>query len=164
MDERVKQVISLIPSSIIKKHKEQEELRIWRVSSHHDFNELHEKKIKIGERFGKLGINPRIRNIAGFPVNGAVVLVDGNMVRSKIDIDFTCGGHGYRYVYIPFNEVWIDNGLKKKDRVPTMWHELVEFRLMQNGMNYNDAHDIAAQVEMMIREGKATTELLEIFR
>ena len=30
------------------------------------------------------------------------------------DVDFTMGGHAYRYLYIPVYEIWIDDAIAKK--------------------------------------------------
>jgi hypothetical protein len=79
-------------------------------------------------------------------------VVDGGKVRSFIDIDFTTGGHGIRYLYIPMNEIWIDSATDNNEIDLTILHEITEFNLMKKGTNYNDAHDIACVIESIQRD------------
>jgi hypothetical protein len=41
----------------------------------------------------------------------SVWVVNGRLVRSVFDIDFTEGGHDYVYEFVPENEVWIDDAI-----------------------------------------------------
>ena len=41
----------------------------------------------------------------------SVWIVNGRLVRSVFDIDFTAGGHDYVYEFVPENEVWIDDDI-----------------------------------------------------
>jgi hypothetical protein len=44
--------------------------------------------------------------------NGVSVwIVNGRLVRSLFDIDFTEGGHDHVYEFVPENEVWIDDAI-----------------------------------------------------
>ena len=53
--------------------------------------------------------------------NGVSVwIVDGRLVRSVFDLEFTEGGHDHVYEFIPPNEVWIDNDLEERS-VPMSW-------------------------------------------
>ena len=91
----------------------------------------------------------------------SVFVVDGTKVRSVIDIDFTCGGHEFRYLYIPKNEIWIDHVLRGLDRDATVVHEYIERELMRRGVDYNQAHDHASKYEMLFRDhlqGAARTD------
>ncbi len=100
----------------------------------------------------KLKFNPRVKKMQ--KVGGIQVwLVDGSMIRKHFDVDFTSGGHGYRYLYVPIGEIWIDDALNAEDILPTIWHEFVERHLMERGWSYNDGHDYAARVEIGIRQG-----------
>ena len=78
--------------------------------------------------------------------------VDGTEIRNHIDTDFTEGGHGYRYDYIPKDEVWIES---EKDREATLIHEVVE-RLVTKDLkidDYEEAHDdFALPMEQLFRE------------
>ncbi len=112
-----------------------------------DFRELERKRARY-----RLGYNPRIKKL-GKLWNFDIWLVDGNRVRNETYVDFTSGGHAYRYLYVPLNEIWIDSGLEKADIKPTIWHEFTERRFMARCWSYNQAHDYAARVEIGIRDG-----------
>lgn len=80
-----------------------------------------------------------------------VWIVDGKIVRSFLLLDFTEGGHGKVYPFIPENEVWIDNDLRLKEVKETLLHELHERRLMSEGMEYEPAHIKANELEHYCR-------------
>lgn len=83
-----------------------------------------------------------------------IYLVNGNEVR-KDHIEFTMGGHGYVYDYVPKDEIWIDENLKSKpeDMEATIKHEVFEVRKMRDeGLDYDTAHELANQVEKKVRQ------------
>jgi hypothetical protein len=85
--------------------------------------------------------------------------VDGHALNAgqvQGDIDYTMGGHGYRYLYIPSHEIWIDKRIKNThSMIPTSWHEYTERPLMAyQNMRYSDAHEIAANFENVLLDGK----------
>jgi hypothetical protein len=81
-----------------------------------------------------------------------VWLVDGTYVREAYDIDFTQGGHHYRYAWIPEREIWIDDALHADERMYVVLHEALERKLMKTGgLNYEVAHEIASRVELQYR-------------
>lgn len=63
----------------------------------------------------------------------SVWIVDGRLVRSVFDIDFTEGGHDKVYEYVPSREVWIDNDLDGRESPFVLFHELHERNLMEQG-------------------------------
>ncbi len=79
--------------------------------------------------------------------NVGVWIVDGRLVRSVFDIDFTEGGHGYVYEFVPENEVWIDNDLEEVERPYVLLHELHERNLMAKGWTYDKAHEDSSRIE-----------------
>lgn len=85
----------------------------------------------------------------------SIWIVDGDALRGGCesgDVDFTMGGHGYFYVYIPKNEIWIDDANASCDDLwPTIWHEYLERNLMKRGITYNTAHTLASQLEIALR-------------
>lgn len=81
----------------------------------------------------------------------SVWIVDGRLVRSVFDIDFTEGGHDYVYEYVPQNEVWIDNDLDEAERPYVLLHELHERNLMAKGWTYSKAHDDSSRIEYNYR-------------
>lgn len=113
-----------------------------------------DRYLKIKELFPS-PINVRIKKL-GKKKGLDIWLVDGPKIRQQIDIDFTMGGHGLRYLYVPLNEIWIDSVVENdNDLQPTIYHELTEFSLMKTGLSYNEAHTIASVVESIQRENIA---------
>jgi hypothetical protein len=91
-------------------------------------------KLKLGEIDGK-----------------QVWVVNGEMVRDKLDTDFTEGGHGLVYPYIPNNEIWVDDQISPKERRYIISHETHENISMSKGMKYDQAHKEASAFEHKIR-------------
>lgn len=81
----------------------------------------------------------------------SVWIVDGRLVRSVFDVDFTEGGHNRVYKYIPENEIWIDNDLLEAERPFVLLHELHEQNLMGKGWNYEKAHEDSSKIEYYCR-------------
>ncbi len=81
----------------------------------------------------------------------SVWIVDGRLVRSVFDIDFTEGGHDHVYEFVPENEVWIDNDLEEAERPYVLLHELHERNLMAKGWDYDRAHEDSSKLEYHCR-------------
>ncbi len=81
----------------------------------------------------------------------SVWIVDGRLVRSAFDVDFTEGGHEFVYEFVPHNEVWIDNDLQEAERPFVLFHELHERNLMMEGWEYSRAHQDASALESYCR-------------
>jgi hypothetical protein len=63
--------------------------------------------------------------------NGVSVwIVNGRLVRSGFDIDFTEGGHDYVYEFVPEGEVWIDDAIEEIER---------EYFYSTNSTNFTNA-------------------------
>ncbi|HUL43312.1 MAG TPA: hypothetical protein VLY03_03035 [Bacteroidota bacterium] len=77
----------------------------------------------------------------------SVWIIDGRLVRSVFDDDFTEGGHDYVYEFVPQNEVWIDNDLEESERPYVLLHELHERNLMSKGWPYSKAHEDSSKIE-----------------
>jgi len=80
-----------------------------------------------------------------------VWIVDGRLVRSVFDIDFTEGGHDHVYEFVPHDEVWIDNDLEEIERPYVLLHELHERNLMAKGWPYSKVHDDSSRIEFRCR-------------
>lgn len=90
-----------------------------------------------------------------------VWVVDGELVRDIFFLDFTEGGHHYRYRFIPQKEVWIDDDISPRERKYVLLHELTERNLMAERLHkkahptpykvYNWAHRKASEVESYCR-------------
>ena len=84
--------------------------------------------------------------------NGVSVwIIDGRLVRSVFDVDFTEGGHDHVYEFVPENEVWIDNDLEEAERPYVLLHELHERNLMAKGWDYDRAHEDSSKLEYHCR-------------
>ena len=81
-----------------------------------------------------------------------IFLVDGKLVRDRLTIEFTMGGHHYRYPFIPKDEIWIDDGVNENEIEATIKHETHEYDLMKNkGIEYSTAHARSSQAEKKFR-------------
>ncbi|OGC44337.1 hypothetical protein A2V54_03070 [candidate division WWE3 bacterium RBG_19FT_COMBO_53_11] len=133
---------------------QEENLRIGRVSNLKSYS-VRKKKF-LASKEGRKFLSYRTKKVTN--LHGvAVWLVDGVAIRGGLkagDIDFTMGGHGYRYLYVPEEEIWIDNSnAHRGDLEPVIWHEYIERNLMKNGMDYGNAHTVASNLEITLREG-----------
>jgi hypothetical protein len=81
----------------------------------------------------------------------SVWIVNGRLVRSVFDIDFTEGGHDYVYEFVPENEVWIDDAIVEAERGYVLLHELHERNRMAKGVPYNTAHAESSRLEYHCR-------------
>jgi len=86
------------------------------------------------------------------PEGVSIWLVDGKLVRSIFDVEFTEGGHDLIYDFVPKNEVWIDNDVKEEERKFVILHETYERELMKKGMSYPQAHKKAGRIEWQARQ------------
>jgi hypothetical protein len=81
----------------------------------------------------------------------SVWIVDGRLVRSAFDIDFTAGGHDHVYEFVPEGEVWIDSDIAQQERGYVLLHELHERNRMQQGISYDKAHAESSRLESHCR-------------
>lgn len=90
-----------------------------------------------------------------------VWLIDGNLARSYYKTDYTEGGHGYVYRWVPRGEIWVEAALERGELPYVISHEYLELRLMRDRkLSYDDAHEIAAKLEFRLREGKGLMRVL----
>jgi len=81
-----------------------------------------------------------------------VWIVDGMYIRTNIDREFTNFGQYYRFKFIPKNEFWIDKEKIGGEEDFYIEHLLVENRLMEEGMPYEQAIDKANRAEKKLRK------------
>ena len=81
----------------------------------------------------------------------SVWIVNGRLVRSVFDIDFTEGGHDFVYEFVPENEIWIDDAIFESERGYILLHELHERNRMARGLPYNKAHTESSRLEYFCR-------------
>lgn len=82
-----------------------------------------------------------------------VYLVSGKAVRDHYKTDFSQGGHGQVYNWIPHGEIWLE-----REELGEYWyilaHEYYEMLLMKGGMPYIKAHEKASAIEEGLRHKK----------
>jgi hypothetical protein len=89
-----------------------------------------------------------------------VWVADGNLIRSYYKTDYTEGGHGYVYRWVPRSEIWVE-GVDRRELPFIISHEYLERRLMRDeGIDYDTAHDICSRVEFDLRKARRATPLL----
>ena len=84
--------------------------------------------------------------------NLVVWLVDGAIIRNVEDVEFIGGGHHFRYPWIPRAEIWLEHDTSAEDIRFYLLHELHERGLMCAGMDYENAHAKASEVESDARK------------
>lgn len=96
----------------------------------------------------------RVRRPYGEIGDVAIVFVDGNKVKTEIDMDFTEGANDLARSYVPAGQVWVDFNVG--DEWPyIVLHELVERWWMNVGDAYEKAHKKAneAEKDRRLKEG-----------
>jgi hypothetical protein len=76
-----------------------------------------------------------------------IALVDGTYVRNHFDSDFSQGGNGFRYRFVPRKEIWLDADINPRERPFIAFHECQEVVRMAMGYGYSRAHDQAKHLE-----------------
>jgi hypothetical protein len=87
-----------------------------------------------------------------------IVLVDGTHVRNVYDSDFSQGGNGYRYRFVPKGELWIDREIAEAEWPFIAFHECEESELMKSGRTYDSAHLTAKRDENRLRRATMSPE------
>ena len=130
----------------------------WRTASNHE-RRLRVaagdvKKVTVGKKLPQAAkVHTRLWKTLP---NGVMVwYVNGRLVRSAFDIDFTEGGHEHVYEFVPHNEVWIDDDLQQEEVGYILFHELHERNLMAKGTDYDTAHADASKKELRLRKNPA---------
>lgn len=95
---------------------------------------------------------PHISKVFYCAVEGFhVFLVDAEYVRNNLDIDFNLGTHHGVNKFVPEGEVWIDSRISPSEIEAIITHEVKEAKLMEEGMEYEEAHEIATRKEKEVR-------------
>lgn len=90
-----------------------------------------------------------------------VWLIRGDLARNYYKTDYTEGGHGYVYPWVPKPEIWIEDGVDRREVPFIVCHEYLERRLMRDaGLEYDPAHETCSAVEFDLRKAGGATPLL----
>lgn len=111
----------------------------------HIFNWDDHKKRSV-ETQNRLLVDPRTQEI-GQREGWIIYAVNDLQIMKYIDPDFTSGGNGARYLYIPLDEIWVSDKYIDDPELMSQVinHEISEFRFMQSGLTYDKAHEFANQ-------------------
>lgn len=90
-------------------------------------------------------LRKKLCNFLGFEI----WVVNGSVIRDKLDMEFALGGNPARYQYVPENQIWIEN---IPDITEVAIHELTETIFMLTGLSYDKAHEKASQIEEFFRK------------
>ncbi len=111
------------------------------------------EKIKLKKHPEKIINSIHRQLLKEYSKNVKVWIVNGEEVRGVFFVDFTQGGHGYVYEFIPKDEVWIDDDLDKEEIKLVLLHELHERRLMaKKKIDYDTAHERSSKIEYYCRK------------
>ena len=81
-----------------------------------------------------------------------IYLVDGKAVRDLYNTDFSMGGHGYVYDFIPKEEIWIERMYSTNESKDIELHELFERdKMRKQHKSYEQAHTEATELESEMR-------------
>ncbi|MBW8890051.1 MAG: hypothetical protein JF616_20035 [Fibrobacteres bacterium] len=82
-----------------------------------------------------------------------IYVVDGTTMRREVDDNFIMGSNAKANAeYIPDGEIWIEQMLTPAERFFIALHETVEFRHMEKGAKYDQAHQLASKMEQGLRK------------
>jgi len=79
-------------------------------------------------------------------------IVDGPKVRQHLDGDFTFAGHGYKYDFIPKDEVWLDSAMSVEQAYFALFHEMNERLMIARSGDYDSAYPEALALELRERD------------
>lgn len=87
--------------------------------------------------------------------------MDGNLVRSYYKTDNIQGGHSYVCAWVPRPQIWVEDGVDRREVLFIVSHDYLECRLMRDeGLDYDTAHQICSKVEYNLRKGEGAAFLL----
>lgn len=82
-----------------------------------------------------------------------IYIVDGTAMRRDVDDDFIMGSNAKANAdYIPAGEIWLEQMLTPPERFFIALHETIEFRHMETGLKYEQAHKMASKTEQALRK------------
>src|SRR5262249_49433747 len=65
------------------------------------------------------------------------------------------------YPWVPEPEIWVEDGVDRRELPYIVSHEYLERRLMRDmGLDYDTSHELCSKVEFDLRKGKGATPLL----
>lgn len=91
-------------------------------------------------------------------------VVDGDYIRNNMEDNFALAGHQLAYPnMIPHLEIWIEETTHKSEILFLAVHEIFENKIMQWGVDYELAHEMANVIETACRKHpEKTKEVLSL--
>jgi hypothetical protein len=95
-----------------------------------------------------------------------VWIVDGAAIRRDIYPDFGLSGNDRAYHFIPAGEIWIDGQISCEETEFSIATELIERRLLGEGVPYDDAYEraLAQVLDQRLREANGSAQKPNILR
>lgn len=82
-------------------------------------------------------------------------LINADAVRNQYKVDFALGGNHGVYDWVPDKEIWLDAAIHPNELPFIALHEFFErSRMLNDKLNYDDAHEEASKIEWKAREWK----------
>ena len=78
-------------------------------------------------------------------------VVDGNWIRTNINIEFINVGQHYKFNFIPKDEVWLDVEAVPDEQEFFIKNIIIEMSLMEKGVDYTEAVEAAGKAELKER-------------
>jgi hypothetical protein len=79
-------------------------------------------------------------------------LIDGLYARCWYKTDYAEGGHFVVYPWVPKGEIWLETNCDFREQPYIAAHEYLELRMMRDGgLEYEEAHEIASNIEFDLR-------------
>jgi hypothetical protein len=86
-------------------------------------------------------------------------IVDGPKVRQHLDGDFAFAGHGYKFDFIPKDEIWLDSAMSVEQAHFALYHEINERRMIAKSGDYDNAYPEALALELRERSRHESVSL-----
>ncbi len=81
-----------------------------------------------------------------------VWVIDGFWARCWYKTDYAEGGHYVVYQWVPAHEIWVERDTDPREFPFIAAHEYLELRMMRDGgLEYDEAHEIASEIEFELR-------------
>ena len=93
----------------------------------------------------------KVQELAPAGDGSRVFLVDDEAVLSLFDTDWAGGGNHEAKPYIPEGEIWVGAMIPEEERAQYTTHEATEETLMEQGQDYDSAHNVANLPEAVQR-------------
>ena len=114
--------------------------------------ERDDKRVQKREKTSTLPVKGVYRRFLRSAGGVKIWVVDGSKVRQHLDGDYVFAGHGYKYDFIPKDEIWLDSAMSLEQAHFALYHEMHERRLHVEGVDYDDAYPEALALELKERD------------